>query len=91
MPDTAAEQTRVLFGKIREVLSSAGTNEDAIVEMTSYHTDIDADFAPVQAVVEDVLSVPLPAWTAVEVQKLRRPGARVEFRIVVHHPVDEAT
>ena len=59
---------------------------EAVVEMTSYHTDINADFNEVDRAVRHALGVPLPAWTAVEVARLRRPGARVEFRIVAHLP-----
>ncbi|MFT7135875.1 MAG: enamine deaminase RidA (YjgF/YER057c/UK114 family) [Akkermansiaceae bacterium] len=34
----------------------------------------------------DMLGLPLPAWTAVEVADLRRDGALIELRIVAHLP-----
>ena len=87
MPESVAEQAEVALGKVLEVLRSVGAEASAIVEMTSYHSDIRHDFDAVQTVVEELLGNPLPAWTAVEVTRLRRDGARVEFRIVAHHPV----
>ena len=86
MPETAAEQTDIALSKVLEILKTAGGSVESIVEMTSYHTDIDADFSAVETRLRAILHAPLPAWTAVEVARLRRPGARVDFRIVVHLP-----
>lgn len=86
MPESAADQARKALDKVQTVLAAADANETHVVEMTSYHVNISATFAAVQSVVEDVFSPPIPAWTAVEVAGLRRPGALVEFRIVAHAP-----
>jgi enamine deaminase RidA (YjgF/YER057c/UK114 family) len=84
MPQDAHTQAKNALSKVADILAEAGVDEASVVELTSYHTDIDADFAEVEAIVTRVFSPPLPAWTAVEIAKLRRPGARVEFRIVAH-------
>ncbi|KAJ56454.1 hypothetical protein ACMU_05790 [Actibacterium mucosum KCTC 23349] len=86
MPATSAEQTQVAFAKVQEILNSAQASVAAIAEVTSYHTHLRDDFDEVDAVLRETLGLPLPAWTAVEVAGLRRPGARVEFRIVAHLP-----
>lgn len=86
MPETATDQARTALDKARTVLAAAGADESHVVELTSYHRDIATTFAEVQSVLEDVFSPPIPAWTAVEVAGLRRPGALVEFRIVAHAP-----
>ncbi|WP_299826628.1 Rid family hydrolase [uncultured Roseobacter sp.] len=86
MPPTAPEQALNALGKVQLVLAEEGATEADIVELTSYHTDIDADFSGIQGVLDDFFTAPLPAWTAVEIAGLRRPGARVEFRVVAHHP-----
>ncbi|MGX9351716.1 Rid family hydrolase [Shimia sp. W99] len=91
MPDTAAEQTDIALAKVLEILRTAGGTAGSVVELTSYHTDIDADFSAVDTRLRAILHEPLPAWTAVEVAKLRRPGARVEFRIVAHLPQPSET
>lgn len=89
MPQNAADQTRIALGKAQTVLAAAGADEGHVVEMTSYHVDIASTFAPVQSTLEQIFTPPLPAWTAVEVAGLRRPGALVEFRLVAHAPQDD--
>lgn len=86
MPCDATTQTRNAFAKVQAILDAAGVDVQAVVEITSYHTALPADFDAVDAVFRDVSGVPLPAWTAVEVAGLRRHGAVIEMRIVVHAP-----
>lgn len=86
MPPDAGAQARNALTKAMAILDAAHVDETAVVEMTSYHIDIAAHFDAIRAVVEAFFSAPLPAWTAVEVAGLRRPGALVEFRIVAHDP-----
>ncbi len=91
MPESPADQTRIALGKAQVVLAAAGADEADVVEMTSYHLDIGTTFDPVQTALEQIFTPPLPAWTAVEVAGLRRPGALVEFRLVAHAPKVRAT
>ncbi len=86
MPDDPGTQASVALSKVQCVLAAAGADERHVVEMTSYHINIDATFAPIQDALERVFTAPLPAWTAVEVAGLRRSGALVEFRFVAHLP-----
>ncbi len=82
MPETLEAQFRSAFDKIGAVLAEAGLSHDAIVEMTTYHVGIDKHFDLFNDIRADYVSDPFPAWTAVEVASLRRPGAVVEIRVV---------
>ncbi len=86
MPISAGEQARVALGKVADILAAAGGSLSDVVELTSYHADIRKDFAEIEAVLHALFSNPLPAWTAVGVAELRRPGALVEFRVVAYQP-----
>ena len=86
MPKDAQTQTRNALNKVLEILAAVDTNEQAIVEMTSYHVGISAHFDVVDSVLREMLGTPLPAWTAVEVAGLRRAHAVIELRIVAHVP-----
>ena len=86
MPGDVAEQTNNAMDKVQLILDALKADVSAIVEMTSYHVDIAKHFSPVEDRLRARLGLPLPAWTAVEVAGLRRAGALVELRFVVHHP-----
>ena len=89
MPQDPAEQFHAAFAKIRSVLHAAGTDTDTIVEMTSYHVGIDNHFDIFNDVRSAYVSDPFPAWTAVEVAALRRPGALVEIRVIAAVPMQQ--
>jgi enamine deaminase RidA (YjgF/YER057c/UK114 family) len=82
MPDQAEDQFRSAFEKIGSVLAEAGLSHNAIVEMTTYHVGIHDHFDLFNEIRCDYVFEPFPAWTAVEVAALRRPGAIVEIRVV---------
>lgn len=82
MPDEPEAQFRSAFDKIAAVLAEAGLTFADIVEMTSYHVGIADHFDLFSAVRAEFVAEPYPAWTAVEVAGLRRPGAIVEVKVV---------
>lgn len=82
MPSQADAQFEACFAKIAAVLREADLTLAAVVEMTSYHVGLRGHFDAFDAVRRAHLSAPYPAWTAVEVAGLRRPGAVVEIRVV---------
>ncbi len=82
MPEAPEAQFRCAFDKIAAVLAEAGLNPADIVEMTSYHVGIADHFDLFAAVRAEYVAEPYPAWTAVEVAGLRRPGALVEVKVV---------
>ncbi len=84
MPNDPEAQFASAFEKIASVLAQVGLSLADTVELTTYHIDIDAHFETFSAVHRKFLSAPYPAWTAVEVAKLRRKGALVEIRLIAN-------
>ncbi len=82
MPLDPATQMRNAFDKIGSVLHEGGLTFDAIVEMTTYHVGLRDHFDLFDSIRLEYLTAPYPAWTAVEVAGLRRPGAVVEVRAI---------
>lgn len=89
MPDEAEEQFRNVFEKVRLVLAAGDLTLGAIVEMTTYHIGLRETFDVFDGVRLEYLSAPYPAWTAVEVAGLRRPGAIVEMRVIASLQADD--
>ncbi|WP_299368106.1 RidA family protein [uncultured Tateyamaria sp.] len=86
MPDDPVTQFRNVFDKITAVLEGARANFGHVVELTSYHIDIANHFDAFQTVHAEYVRPPYPAWTALEVAGLRRPGALVEVRVIARAP-----
>lgn len=86
MPADLEAQFPQAFDKIGAVLREAGLGFDATVEMTTCHVGLNAHFDRFAAIRADYVSEPFPAWTAVEVAGLRRPGAVVEIKVVAALP-----
>lgn len=82
MPHDPAEQFFAAFDKIAAVLREDGLTLADVVETTTYHVGLRDHFDTFDAVRRRCLRAPYPAWTAVEVAGLRRPGALVEIRAV---------
>ena len=82
LSDDPETQFRAAFDKIAAILGAAGTGFRAVVEMTSYHIDIARHFDTFERVQARFVHAPYPAWTAVGVAGLRRPGALVEIRVI---------
>lgn len=89
LSDDPNTQFRSVFKKIGATLEAAGADFSSIVEMTSYHVDIDQYFDRFADVRAAYVRAPFPAWTAVGVAGLRRPGALVEVRVIAEAPEPE--
>ena len=63
------------------VLKQADMAYDTIVEYTSYHVWLQELMGAFMSAIDEVLSEPWPAWTAIGITELAVPGARVEIRI----------
>lgn len=86
MPTDPAAQFRAAFDKVGAILSGAGAGFGDVVELTSYHIDMATHFNAFEAVHGAYVVPPYPAWTAIEVAGLRRPGALVEIRVIARAP-----
>ena len=58
------------------------TGEQGRLQMTSYHTDIAAQFEAMAAVHRRHVQAPFPAWTAIDVDRLVPEGGITEIKIV---------
>ena len=79
--DDPAEQARVTFANIAELLEKAGSSLADIVSLTSYHVDM-ADFEGFHEVKREFIREPYPSWTAVGVSALANPRMKIEVAAV---------
>ena len=83
-PDFARQVQRA-FDNLRAVLDAAGCGLEDIVDVTTFHTDPEAQFATVMEVKGRVfLAKPYPNWTAVGVTWLA--GFDFEIKVIVRCP-----
>ncbi|WP_447895264.1 MULTISPECIES: RidA family protein [unclassified Vreelandella] len=83
-PDFAA-QVELAFDNLKGVLEAAGASFDDIVDVTSFHTDPEAQFATVMAAKARAFpDKPYPNWTAVGVNWLA--GFDFEIKVIATLP-----
>ncbi|WP_017616262.1 RidA family protein [Nocardiopsis salina] len=80
--DGARTQARLAFENVRAVLRAAGARLADVVELTTFHTDLQNDGPAFSAVKDEYIGAPYPSWTAVGVTQLARPDLLVEVRAV---------
>jgi enamine deaminase RidA (YjgF/YER057c/UK114 family) len=71
--DLKAAYDRV-YKQIGRILERAGGGWDDVVDMTSFHTDVEAQIEPMAAVQKTYVTAPYPAWTAIGVAKILGGG-----------------
>lgn len=77
--ETVAAQARQAFRNMTTVLQEGGASLDDVVEITSYHLDMDQMGAVVEAM-REAFPNHQPAWTAVGVTRLALPQMLVEIK-----------
>jgi enamine deaminase RidA (YjgF/YER057c/UK114 family) len=83
-PDFEA-QVRLAFANLEATLRAAGCGLDDIVDVTTFHTDPEGQFATIMAVKSDVFpQPPYPNWTAVGVTWLA--GFDFEIKVIARIP-----
>jgi enamine deaminase RidA (YjgF/YER057c/UK114 family) len=79
------DQVRRAFANLRAVLAAAGASLDDVVDVTTFHTDPEAQIATVLAVrAEEIGDPPYPNWTAVGVTWLA--GFDFEIKAIARLP-----
>lgn len=78
------------YRRIAAVLARAGAGWDDVVDITSYHTDIPAQFEAMSAVHRRYVHAPFPAWTAIDVDRLIPDRGITEIKIVARRPAATA-
>ncbi|QUL37889.1 RidA family protein [Erythrobacter sp. JK5] len=70
------------FGYIGTVLTRAGSGWDDVLDLTTFHVDIEASMPAFAAAKNKVIEAPFPAWTAIDVDRLYSADGLVEIKIV---------
>ncbi|MBB3523899.1 enamine deaminase RidA (YjgF/YER057c/UK114 family) [Rhizobium leguminosarum] len=92
-PDGTAEpdferQVRLAFENLQATLSAAGCTIDDIVDVTTFHTDPENQFATIMAVKQQIFSKPpYPNWTALGVNWLA--GFDFEIKVIARIPASK--
>jgi enamine deaminase RidA (YjgF/YER057c/UK114 family) len=78
-------QVRLAFAHLVATLQAGGCGLDDIVDVTSFHTDPERQFATIMAVKNDIFAQPpYPNWTAVGVTWLA--GFDFEIKVIARIP-----
>lgn len=75
------------YRKISDILIRAGASWEDVVDITSYHTDIEKQIGPMSAVQKQYLAPPFPAWTAIQVSRLYLVEGKTEIKVVAKRPL----
>lgn len=79
------DQVRLAFANLRAVLAAAGCSFDDVVDVTSFHTNPEAQIETVLAVrALEIGEPPYPSWTAVGVTWLA--GFDFEIKVIARIP-----
>lgn len=76
-------QTRRAFDNVGVILETVDEDFTSIAKVTSYFTDIQADFSTYKGVWDDIFEEPYPAHTAIGVEALATPDLRLELEAEV--------
>lgn len=79
--DEMADEFTNAFENLNATLEAAGFALDDIVDMTSFHIDMDKTLGAFMAARDAVMSEPWPAWTAIGCSALAIPGGRAEVKV----------
>ncbi len=79
------KQVELAFANLKDVLKAAGCTFDDVVDVTSFHTDPEAQIGAVSAVrLKEIGEKPYPNWTAVGVTWLS--GFDFEIKVIARIP-----
>ena len=83
-PDFTAQVQRA-FDNLSAVLTAAGCSFDDVIDVTSFHTDPEAQFETIMAAKARAFpQAPFPTWTAIGVNWLA--GFDFEIKVIVRIP-----
>ncbi|MBD8120995.1 MULTISPECIES: RidA family protein [Pseudomonas] len=83
--DDPEQQFIAAWENLRLVLAAGGCTFEDVVDLTTYHTDIQRDMPLFRAVKDSVFPRGTCAWTCLGVTELARPGLLVEIKCIAVH------
>lgn len=78
--DDPGDEFAAAFAQLGETLELAGASFADVVELTSFHVNIDTELGAFMKAKAAVMSEPHPAWTAIGCTALAIPGTRAEVK-----------
>jgi len=75
---------KTALGWIEKVLIEAGASLDDVIDITSFHTDLQRQLEVAVKARMEVMSPPHPTWTAVGTSALATPDGTTEIKVVAH-------
>jgi enamine deaminase RidA (YjgF/YER057c/UK114 family) len=81
MADAEAAYDRA-WKMLDDVLRRSGSSFDGVVDITTFHTDLPAQFDGFRKVKDRYIREPFPAWTAIDVDRLVPDNGLVEIKLV---------
>ena len=85
--EAAYERT---YRQVGEILKRAGVGWSDVVDVTSFHTDVNAQIQAMAAVQKRHMAGRIPAWTAIDVDRLIPDRGITEIKIVARRPAGAA-
>lgn len=76
------EQAHQAFQALKYVLEAAGATLADVVELTTFHTDLQGDMDTFSHVKDQYFTSRYPSWSALGVSQLALPDLRLEIRAV---------
>lgn len=86
MPDNDEVQFVNAFDRLGVILRTGGADFANIVDLVTYHVGIHDHFGDFIAVKARYVPEPFPAWTAIGVAALARPGLVIEIKAIALLP-----
>lgn len=80
--ETVAEQTDIALQRTAEILRLQGLTMADLVEVVSYHVDLQANLEEFMAVKARYSQRPFPAWSIIGIDALASPGLKIEIRSI---------
>jgi enamine deaminase RidA (YjgF/YER057c/UK114 family) len=74
-----------VYRRIAAILARAGASWDDVVDMTSFHSDVEGQIEAMAAVHKRHVKAPYPAWTAIGVSRILGKGL-TEIKITARRP-----
>ena len=82
IPTSVEEQIDLAFRRLGAILQAAGLGFEDLVELVSYHVDIDKQLASFREIKDRYIKDNAPAWTILGVAAVARPTLFVEIKAV---------
>ena len=76
----------LVYRSIGAILARAGASWDDVVDLTSFHADVEAQVPVMAGVHKKYVKAPYPAWTAIGVARILGNGL-TEIKVTARKPV----